>query len=60
VVVIYFSMRWCIILDSCTLRFGCDSDFHKAGKDEFVSSSSWIHDLSKNSICYLSLHCITK
>ena len=40
VVVVYFSWRWCIILDSCTLRFGADSAFHKAVKDEFVSISN--------------------
>ena len=44
VVVVYFSWRWCIILDSCTLRFGADSAFHKAIKDEFVSiSNTWIN-----------------
>ena len=40
VVVVYFSWRWCIILDSCTLHFGADSAFHKAVKDEFVSISN--------------------
>jgi len=36
VVVVYINRRQIIILDSCTLRFGADSRFHKDVRDEFI------------------------